>query len=131
MRQKLNDALYEESRCQKQFEYWRTQYYLFVNRNGLVDNLYQQRMSLFLNSLWTEGKEKNKKKVDHLVKKWKTPENKVTSKEAPNIRNIKYTDTDLANITVNDKNDEVVSYGGVDVTENMESVLKMNPKMMM
>ena len=80
--------------------------------------------------IWREGKEKNRKKVEHLLNKWKTPGKENAQKTAPPIRNVKYTDKDLADVIISDKNDVAVSYGGVQVTENMESVLKMNPKMM-
>ena len=58
--------------------------------------------------------------------KWQSPKN--DQGQAPNIRIIKYSDAELADVIVSDKNDK--AYGGVEVTENMESVLTMNPKMM-
>ena len=59
--------------------------------------------------------------------KWQSPNSDQV--QAPNIRNIKYSNADLADVIVSDKNDK--AYGGVEVTKNMESVLTMNPKMML
>ena len=129
MREKVNDAVYEEGRSRREFEYWRTIYYQCVKRNSYIDMLYQQQLTSHLDLLWTEGKSKNKKKMNHLLNKWKAPAEVV--KNPPPIRNIKYSDLDLADVDVCDKNTEVVKYGGVELSENMESVLKMNPKTMM
>ena len=46
-----------------------------------------------------------------------------------NLRNVKYSDKDLGR-NKNDKNDEAVIYGNVEVTDNMKEALKMNPKFM-
>ena len=49
--------------------------------------------------------------------------------ELGNIRNVKYTDADLQDVEVYDKNDKVLAFGGVEVTDNVKEVLTLNPKM--
>ena len=41
-----------------------------------------------------------------------------------------YNDDDI-NVEVDDRNDEVVQYGGVGVNNNLRAVLSLNPKMIM
>ena len=41
-----------------------------------------------------------------------------------------YNDDDI-NVEVDDRNDEVVQYGGVEVNNNLRAVLSLNPKMIM
>ena len=60
-------------------------------------------------------------------RKWKWKQKDVVHE---NIRNIKYKDVDI-DVEVNDKNPKALSYGGVEVTNNMNEILTMNPKMMM
>ena len=53
---------------------------------------------------------------------------KYKSKDPPeNIRGIKYTDADIS-AEINDKNDEGISYGGVEVPRAMAEALKLNLK---
>ena len=131
MKEKINDALFEEARVKRQLGYWRAEYYACIKKNSLIDCMFHEQMKSHLESLWDEGTLKNKNKIDHLIQKWKSPVKASATTEAPNLRNVKYTDKDLGDVIVSDKNISSVSYGGVKVTENMESVLTMNPKIML
>ena len=70
MREKLNDALADESYVRKQFNMCRNNYYKSITKNSLVDNIFQDMMRLKVEKDWNEGKIKNKNKVHHLVSKW-------------------------------------------------------------
>ena len=126
MKEKLSDALADESYIRKQFEMCRNRYYKSVTRNSLVDNIFQNMMRQKVESDWKEGKIKNRNKVNHLVSKWRTQQSRNMEE---NLRNIKYSDKDLAR-DICDKNDSPVVYGNVEVSENMKEALTLNPKLM-
>ena len=67
----------------------------------------------------------NQKKVGHLVKNWIDQSHPNDNK----TKGGKYNDDDI-NVEVDDRNDEVVQYGGVEVNNNLKAVLSLNPKMM-
>ena len=126
MKEKLSDALADESYIRKQFEMCRNRYYKSVTRNSLVDNIFQNMMRQKVESDWKEGKIKNRNKVNHLVSKWRSQQSRNMEE---NLRNIKYSDKDLAR-DICDKNDSPVVYGNVEVSENMKEALTLNPKLM-
>ena len=82
-------------------------------------------MDTVCSKAWQERKEKNRKKVDWLYGKWR----RGSHREETEVRGVKFRDEDLQ-VQVDDKNPEVVAYGGVEITENMSEVLKINPNMM-
>ena len=82
-------------------------------------------MNTVCSKAWQERKEKNRKKVDWLYGKWR----RGSHREETEVRGVKFRDEDLQ-VQVDDKNPEVVAYGGVEITENMSEVLKINPNMM-
>ena len=125
MREKLNDALSEESHARKKFEICRNNYNRSVRKNTLIDNIFQNMMRQKIEDDWKEGKNKNKNKIDHLVSKWGKPAENMDE----NLRNIKYSDADLAK-DICDKNESPVIYGNIATSENMNEALKMNPKFM-
>ena len=127
MREKLSDALSDEAHIRKQFEISKSMYFRSVKRNSIIDNIFQSIMRQKVESLWSKGRNINKKKVEHLSTKWKSPKKNDNMNE--NLRNVKYSDKDLGR-NKNDKNDEAVIYGNVEVTDNMKEALKMNPKFM-
>ena len=79
------------------------------------------------NEVWIDRKQKNKQKVQFLLDKKKQSE--LVEDTVTDIRGVKYRDIDLQT-EVNDKNQNAVVYGNVEVSENMAEVLKMNPKLM-
>ena len=126
MKEKLNDALFDENQIRKQFEVCRNRYYKSITRNSEVDRQFQNMMKLKVENDWKEGKSKNKAKVQHLVSKW----GPFNDKQDEKLRNIKYLDKDFeATIEVSDKNKEAVVYGNVETSDNEKEVLKMNPKL--
>ena len=126
MREKVYDAEWDASNVRKQFLLSKTEYYKYVNRNTIVDQIFGRMMKHEVENEWKAGKVKNKNKITRLYEKWR----KKPRGESENIRNVKYRDVDLEDIEVCDKNKEVISYGGVEISDNMREALTLNPKMM-
>ena len=127
MKEKLSDAVYDEGKVRRQFEYWRAEYYRNVKRNSLIDNEFQDLMHAYVGKIWKEGKEKNKNKINHLLNKWKPVQNNFPA--VGKLASVKFRDEDLS-ADLDDKNKEPVVYGKVELSENASSVMRMNPKMM-
>ena len=66
-------------------------------------------------------------KFGFLTNKWKSSGNERNNE---NIRNVKYSDQDLEDVVVGDVDDNIIAYGGVNVSENMKAVLGLPPKLM-
>ena len=60
-----------------------------------------------------------------MLKKWKKQGHHNDEK----TRGVRYKDSDI-NVEVDDKNEEVLQYGGLDVNGNIKHALSLNPKMM-
>ena len=91
----------------------------------LVDVEFQKILKFEMGNLWQQRKEANQKKLRHLNEKWRHQSHPNENK----TKGVKYKDLDI-DAEVNDKNDKVVQYGGVDMNSNLEAVLSLNPKMM-
>ena len=126
MKEKLYDAEYDEKSMRKTFMWSKSDYYKCINKNSIVDVMFHRLMRSRVENEWNVGKARNKSKAEHLLNRWKAQ----SQKAIENIRNVKYSDEDI-NVEVCDKNEDVVAYGGVEVSDNMKEVLTCNPKMML
>ena len=75
---------------------------------------------------WNSSKEKNRKKIGHLVEKY-APKHVIDSAE---IRNVKFSDRDLEEV-VNEQHVEAVLYGDIEASDDVKEALKMEPKFML
>ena len=125
MKMKVEDAQWNEKQMKKKFLVSKTQYRNVIKRNSFIDVEFQKLLRSELGKLWQQRKEANQKKLKHLNEKWRHQSHPNENK----TKGVKYKDIDI-DAEVNDKNDKVVQYGGVDMNSNLEAVLSLNPKMM-
>ena len=127
MRSKIRDAEYDKRVARRQFVRDIIEYRRVTKKNSFVDVEFRRIMKWEVETVWECAKEKNVRKVDTLMNRWVPKRNDVK-----NIRDVKYTDEDLSTNTANDNSEEdVIVYGGGELTENMKAALRMNPKYMM
>ena len=102
MQMKIVDAEKEQQSTRHEFYRMKSQYYQYVNKNGLIDMMFHRMMRDQVEKLWYEGKIKNSRKVKYLVNKWRTNRDA----KVVDVRNVKYRDNEL-NVEVCDKNEEM------------------------
>ena len=125
MKLKIEDAQWNARQMRREFMKAKSQYRKTVVGGSMVDVEFQRLLRHGTRSSWFERKAANQKKVKHLLQKWRTQ----THPNDDKTRGVKYKDIDI-DAEVCDKNDEVVQYGGVELNNNLKSVLSLNPKMM-
>ena len=126
MKKKVSDAEWWEQRTRKEFYHLKGIYRDNITENSFIDLAFHDMMDKVLNNLWHELRQKNKQKIEHLHNTWRRAEVVETDTD---IRGVKFRDVDLQ-VDVNDKNPETVLYGGVEVSDDVSELLRMNPKMM-
>merc|ERR1712030_280966 len=102
MKMKLDDAEYDEKMVRKQFTYYLNEYRKVTIRGSFADEKFKSVMKNEVEILWNLGKQKNKEKIDRLVKKY-----------APVDENV----------------EKIVKvFGGVTVNNEEKAALKLNPE---
>ena len=92
MRNKLEDAKYDERMMRRQFIKSKIEYQRNVRKGSFVDISFHEVMKYELEKVWIKGEEKNKEKVENLVNRYAFME------ESVQIRGVRYTNFDLENI---------------------------------
>ena len=132
MKEKLLDAKIEETRVRKECEKKRTIYNKIIPVGSQIDTWFRLLMKMETGKIWEEGKNKNRNKVRMLLERYKPREN-----VEEEIRDIKYTDTELDNLEIiheeerHSDDDKPRIYGGVEVNENINTILSKDPNFML
>ena len=123
---KVEDAKFDWRNVKRQFRWASIEYARVTRRNSYVDWEFRDLMQFEVGKVWECGKSKNTIKVNSLVNRWMPNRD-----EFKDIMNVKYSDTDLDGIETEPVEKKVITYGGLEVSSNMEAALKMHPKFMM
>ena len=123
---KVEDANWDTRNVRRQFYVAKSSYRKTIHRNSAVDIEFRRLMKLEAEWLWSERKEHNFRKVNFLLNKWRPDQPHVNEEK---VRGFRYKDCDM-NAERNDRNEEVLQYGGADLNNNMIQALTLNPKMM-
>ena len=92
-----------------------------IIRGSDIDVEFRRIMKCEVEEVWRKGKEKNKEKVDRLIKKY------VDMDENGNVRDVIVTDDKLIEMNEHvEKN--VKMYGGVQINEEEATALKVDPE---
>ena len=128
MKKKVEDAEWAVRQARIKFLKNKTEYNNVIRRNTFIDIEFQSMMKNECNTVRLERKAKNSQNVQFLMNKRQEQLEREREKET-DIKGVKFRDIDLQ-VEVHDKNENVVAYGGVEVSDSMAEVLTLNPKMM-
>ena len=126
MKTKIEDARYEEGEARRKFK---KKLDYIKRRTGTNTELYDGFNSLMQEEVefqWREQKEKRKKKVAHLIKKWRN----VRPAPPETHRGVTISTETLKEIFEGDEHQETqaLNYGGVELSESEQKILKLGPK---
>ena len=125
MRKKIQDAEWYERQARAQFYRDKEVYRNTIRQDSLIDHVFLDTMDMEMNNLWSAQREKNSRKVSHLLNKWRT---ETPETQSSDTRGVLYRDSEL-NVPVDDKNKEAVLYGGVEISEEESEIIRNNPKL--
>lgn len=121
MKMKLDDAEYDEKMVRKQFTYYLNEYRKVTIRGSFADEKFKSVMKNEVEIRWNLGKQKNKEKIDRLVKKYAPVD------ENGDIRDVIVSDEKLA--AMEENVEKIVKvFGGVTVNNEEKAALKLNPE---
>ena len=132
MKLKLADAEWCVKDARWRFLWTKKELYKVIRKNSFVDEYFSRMMKYECNILWNERREHNRRKVRHLIEKLNARQEsaaRARARDEPAIRGVRYRDTDLGE-DFNDKNEDPVIYGGVQLSDEAKSAARLNPKMM-
>ena len=135
MKDKLSDSEDEVKKARIEFEKVTEEYRREVPQGTVVDSLFNEIMKRETERVWTEGKRKNIKKIEMLVKSKKNEIRKQTQyNRREDTKSVKYRDRELEEMqreSQHTNKNEPEVYGGAVISEKQKSVLSKEPGFMM
>ena len=135
MNDKLQDAEYEIKSARREFSDSIKEYYKFVQKNSAIDKIYTLIKDHENKLVWEEGKIRNNKKLNNLIKKQRV----IRVEDETSIRGIIFRDRDISNMFTEANNrdntpstggNEPRLYGGAEVSGQAINVLRKDPNFM-
>ena len=124
MRNKLEDATYDERRMRRQFLKRKIEYQRSLMKGSLLDMRFHEVMKYEVEKVWMMGKEKSKDKIDNLVDRYAPRE------ESMQIRGVMFTNFDLENMNETVESDPVV-YDNIELDEDEKAAMRLHPNYML
>ena len=121
MKMKLEDAEYDEKNVRKDFIYKLSEYKKATIRGSSADVEFRTTMKYEVEEVWNVGKQKNRDKVNWLVKKY-APVN-----ANGNIRDVIVTDEKLSEMSDTSET-AVKKFGGVEISDVEKVALRLDPE---
>ena len=130
MRIKIEDAERCKREAKNDFIWSKRECYKVIRPGTFIAIEFGKMMYFECGGLWRNLREHNRQKIAFLWDKYKPRlRRESNTRHEPDIRGVKFRDEDIGE-TFDDKNEEAVVYGDIELSKEAESAAKLNPKLM-